>query len=322
MSYVCFCGYRADSAEALQSHMEASGCNQFVGTTELIHPEVAQTRAREERAREESKKARVQTFKEERRDSQCLLLARKRFIELVPASYIDGMKADHVAINNISEQYCVRELGKHLKHLVPPEVWKSALKIIADSFDVYEGIRTEKQEMAHLRTLICIIEPVERPLKGGGKVYDFMMDELVLRLLQQSPTAREQVFETIETWKTKPPDGRGVRGNPLPIIADITDASVFLEHPVFGVQCRVTPEEARRTSKTMRLQLAFLMYADAFDVRGNGFALRPRPHTYTLALPPPPHTRALLWRCSVIEEIVRTVSFVCTLLGWHSQRIC
>lgn len=270
MSHECFCGYRAKSGWALASHMKENGCEQFIGTTSaLIHPAEAKRTAERQCAEEVSKRARMQTFEEERRDSQCLRLSRKRFIELIPASYIDGMKADHVAVNHESQQYCVRELGKHLKHLISREVWQAVLKIIAVSFDVYEGIRTEKQEMAHLHTLIKIVEPIERPLKGGGTAFDFRMDELALRLLDQSPTAREQVFETIVTWNTKPPDGRGVRGRPLPIIADITDGSVFLQHPIFGVQCRVEEEEARSASKTMPLKLAFLMYADAFDVRAN-----------------------------------------------------
>ena len=56
--------------------------------------------------------------------------------------------------------------------------------------------------------------------------------------------------------------GKGCRR----VVADIVDAAVFNEHPLFGLQARVTEEEARRTSEEAPLQMAFILSWDGLKV--------------------------------------------------------
>ena len=52
--------------------------------------------------------------------------------------------------------------------------------------------------------------------------------------------------------------GKGCRR----VVTDITDAALFNDHPEFGLQARVSEDEARRTSKESPLKMAFLLSWD------------------------------------------------------------
>ena len=50
------------------------------------------------------------------------------------------------------------------------------------------------------------------------------------------------------------------------MVCYITDAAVFNESPVFGLQARVSEEEAQRTSETAPLKMAFIVSWDGAQV--------------------------------------------------------
>ena len=169
------------------------------------------------------------------------------------------------------------------------------------------GLQTEKKERAYLAKTVPQTPPIPRvlgkPLETVDEngftainprsrprdrvCYDLSMDDLLARLMDYNPRAREQcanaartrsntrasdhsllachrIWDSIVRWRTMPDDivtssiGKGCRR----VVTDITDAALFNDHPEFGLQARVSEDEARRTSKESPLKMAFLLSWD------------------------------------------------------------
>lgn len=264
----CVCGKFFDSYKGLESHAGKQRCQAISGgATRLPSAEAT----REKRLREaEDMKDGMQRFRTEaesasRRSRVALRLARMRYIKMIPGTSVDDFKLLHREENDIAYSTVVKELTDLLATRLPPEVLSSAFETIRDAYDIYANLLTEAQENAALRQMnLPILTYHPRALKGvKSKAYDFALDEQVTTLLDHCPAARAQMYQTITAWATKRPDGSKERR----IVCDITDGSVFLNHPILGEKCRVTAEEAKACSETLPLNIALLIYWDGFTVR-------------------------------------------------------
>ena len=84
--------------------------------------------------------------------------------------------------------------------------------------------------------------------------YDIPVKDTLARLLQNDSRAWEQVKATQEEWSRNPP----ARGTKATVIADITDGSVFRDHPEFG-------QNARLGKAGEPFQLAIGLYYDGIE---------------------------------------------------------
>lgn len=273
----CVCGYdQAQNQKALDSHMSRRGCSHLINAADL--PDLPEERARKADAADlkagmefEGKKARARNFEDERRDCATMKLSRKRFVQLVAGSSIDSFKADVITLNAMGLAHAVAEIRKLIPD-VDDERFEHAKAVLTSAFDMFNGIETEKKEMAHLKRLVPIVTPVPRVLAGtGGQVaYDFKMDEVLLRLVEHCPVARQQCYDTIVSYRMKKPlvgqEGSSIK-SAKKIIVDIVDAKVWENHAIFGAHTRMLLDEALAMSPTASLQFAILLYNDAFTAR-------------------------------------------------------
>jgi hypothetical protein len=152
-----------------------------------------------------------------------------------------------------------------LASLVPSHVLTKVLNIMQRSYDVYEGVRSEKQELTELHKILKVPRYHERALPNTkGFIYDFELDQQLLLVLEYSESARAQVYETLASWRV---NGPSTRDNPDKIIFDIPDGVAFEDHEIFGMANRVDAEQARDEQHSASLQWALLLYGDAFCVR-------------------------------------------------------
>ena len=127
-----------------------------------------------------------------------------------------------------------------------------------------------------------------------------------------------RILDTITSWRIMPDDivSEGIGKNCRRVVADITDAAVFNEDPVFGLMARVSEEEARRTSATSPLRMAFMLYWDGCQVSAANHShhrhhcpVLPRPHHHT---PTSPHSTCPSFFHSPLEcspgKLLTTVS--------------
>lgn len=289
LEYECFCGKRYKSHGALEVHMSSSGCLQFAaqnGGKAPLPPSVAaaqqQEKQKSEKITEQGKRARARTFAEEQRKVVVLELAMQRYVKCVQGTSVDAFKAMHTRANARSKKHVLSELNENISgKLVDESMLQYIEDLISNAFDTYRGIETEHMELKNLKKIIPIVEPVPRSLPGiKTKAWDFLMDEVLLRILNYSPKACAQTHSTIVDWRAKPPS------KAVKIITDVIEAKVFLQHKVFGEYLRVTRREAQEiAAKGGHIQWGIILYGDAFVVcfLGCGLACAPHPVRATSA---------------------------------------
>ena len=263
MAHLCVCGKAYDSDISLMRHMSQSWeCQEDIGLSESSRA----SRASKSHARVESeagKRVREEDFKIRMRRKVCLALTKKRFSMRVAASRVDEFKS--------MLQNCLRDVLASLKEEIQDPV---IISIIEPRLQWLDGIETEASELKFLHTCVPVVDPTPHTMGSPhestdteGEVpltprtskpriaYDFKVSELLARLIKHDARAREQIFETLVSWRVKP----DMKGKYCKVIADMTDGRVFLDHPVLGLQARVSMEEARRASPTAPLQIAILL---------------------------------------------------------------
>ena len=267
--HICVCGKSFQSHSALSTHLSRSfDCQEDLGCTESSRASQA-SKAHADAEKEAGKRVRTEAFQVKMRRKLCLQLAKYRFIRRVAASHVDDFKS--------TLQNCLNEVLTSLaEEIQDPRI----LSIIAPKLQWLEGIETEAKELKFLRACVPVVKPIARPLcapqestdaEGARPLnprvskpriaYDFKITELLARLIKHDARAREQIYETLISWRVKPE----MKGKFAKIITDMTNGRVFLDHPVLGLQARVSEEEARRASPTAPLQMAILVWGDAFD---------------------------------------------------------
>ena len=98
--------------------------------------------------------------------------------------HVDSFKAMHKELNDAAYEDVSLELEHTLAPHVPAEVMSHALSTIKKNYDIYAGLRTEKQELACLRKEIPIPKHHARKLTGtNGFAQDFEIDEQLQMLL-------------------------------------------------------------------------------------------------------------------------------------------
>ena len=266
MRVECVCGKTFESDRGLASHEGRYRCRALISSAVLPSEGAAAARhANDSKTHAEAaKKVRTETESEARRSRVCHKLARMRYVKLVPGTTVDDFKQLHIDENQAAYNRVVKELTKQLSTRVPPDELSRAFETVQDAYNIYDGLLTEKQENATLHKLnLPILKYTPRKLpRTKGMAYDFALDEQVTTLLDHCPAARAQMFATITEWATKHPTGTSERR----IVCDITDGSVFLNHPILGDQLRVTAEEAEACSEALPLNIAIMVYWDGFTV--------------------------------------------------------
>lgn len=141
--------------------------------------------------------ARLQLFQKMQQHSGMLMLADLRFVKWVPSTHLQFVKEGVVKLINSAKTELVAVLSGRLQ----PEESVDDLRATLDShLDIFRSLRTEKQELGVLKDYMgCNPEtsswlaPTKRPLvdptgeKSGDFVYDFPVDALLKRLINNSP---------------------------------------------------------------------------------------------------------------------------------------
>ena len=231
----CFCGAFFDSEDSLRRHINASGCR--VAYEEAMratssdlpsHARAAQQAQAEASERAKGgKRQRDDDYKKARLKSVTLALARMRYQKLVPCLHVDEFKDMHTVFNKLATEHATTQLTSILEKHVSQETMSAVTECVREAFDIYDGVRTEKAEMAYLKSDAIQLPSLKysaRHLSTGGHAYDFEIDDALLKLLKHCPEARTQVYNTLSEWRTdKPP----TRDNPAKVIVDIPDGICF-----------------------------------------------------------------------------------------------
>ena len=101
--------------------------------------------------KKEGKKIQQETNNQSRKERIALALAHMRYVKVIAGSVVDDFKELHNNENIKAYHHVESELHKELQHLVPTDVRMRLLATVKKSLDIYDGIRTEKQEQAVLR---------------------------------------------------------------------------------------------------------------------------------------------------------------------------
>ena len=248
------------------------------------------------------KKARHDTFADLLREDQALDLARLRFLLLIEAAHVDRFK---VCVQNWmlkTKRECASRIDQLFEQKLDPLMLKVGIhKAIADATLWFDGLETEKRELAYLRSAIPIVEPHERELvkesihlsdgseddsseddsseddssedvtdvlEGLPKAqaaptrmaYDFLITDLLVRLMEGSATAREQMYDWVEKWATADPIDLQ---DPCRIIADIDAGKVFNDNVAFNQAAREAYNSSRG-NKVKTMKVACIISADGF----------------------------------------------------------
>eukprot|EP00965_Chrysotila_dentata_P240870 6203957-Pleurochrysis_carterae.AAC.1 len=295
----CICGKLFETEVGLNQHLRRFKCTHM----EDLSAAASAARASEEAAAAEAfatrasatKRARSMEYADRMRETVSLDLAQLRFVKLVPSAHVDIFKACVTNWLMAAAAAITDELMVDLSRLLPASgsgdqpkddgiIRETVSRVLDSKLDLFDGLRTEHQELQFLKKITPMASPVQRrmqvehpneantthdtatllPDPNKPRVaYDLKMDELLARLLEYSSVAREQIYETLVSWTAKPKP----TSEPFRVVADITDGRIFLEHPVFGLQARMTEEEAKEASSTSPLKIGIMLYADAFTVR-------------------------------------------------------
>jgi hypothetical protein len=225
-----------------------------------------------------SKRARREEYADSMRHTIALRLAHYRFYEVTAGTTVDSFKADFCnwiadAMRGIAEDFRMRVSNDSQRELL--------LDCCKSRFDFFKGIESERKEITFLKTVLPIADPIERVMKTTTtidaegmqplvpsvrkqlKCFDFKIDDRIALLIEHDESARQQIHDTIIEWSAEPT----ASSREKKIYVDITDGSVFLKHPVLGLQTRVSREEAVRAAPDAPLKMAFMLYSDAFTAR-------------------------------------------------------
>jgi hypothetical protein len=295
----CWCGRIFETWAGLASHMRQKRCQRV---TEHLDQQELPSRDEAKRARAAAEDTEMHAkmqrlldeFARDRKKAAALELAQFRYVKMIAGSNVDAFKSTHTKLNASAYATAEEQITLMLASLVPSHVLTKVLNIMQRSYDVYEGIRTEQQELAVLNTILKVPRYHERALPNAkGCIYDFELDQQLLLVLESSESARAQVYETLASWRV---NGPSTRENPDKIIFDIPDGVAFEDHPVFGMANRVDAEQARDQQPFASLQWALIMYGDAFCVRAMHHLSLPLslspPLSRTLSLPHAHHSNA------------------------------
>mmetsp|Transcript_56390 Transcript_56390/g.122780 ORF Transcript_56390/g.122780 Transcript_56390/m.122780 type:complete len:304 (+) Transcript_56390:223-1134(+) len=270
--FQCVCGSAFKSAHGLAIHM-ARFCGMVdtaAADSFTVETDAADSAKRAADAENENgKRARSFVYADKMRHQVAINLAQLRYVKLVPGAHIDILKgcvsnwllnAADALISDIADELRASDLGPRSASVI-----ESLSTSVRSKLDLFDGLCTEHMESRYIQKHIPMVSPTRRimppttvhqpptsrnpdqpstrqPRKPRSLIaYDFALDELLARLVEHSSTAREAIYETLISWSTKPPTS----SERTRIIADITNGRVFLvEHPVFGLQARVSKEEA------------------------------------------------------------------------------
>ena len=133
------------------------------------------------------------------------------------------------------------EVERRLQPLATTMESKNYLhSVVIECLDVFDGLRTAKQEESYLKASLPYIEPVERELgthtewiidaegfKHQGKTkkdhcYDLPLAQQLARLFQNDERAWEQVLESQDEWRNQPTER-----SELFVISDIHHGTLF-----------------------------------------------------------------------------------------------
>ena len=249
MAHRCVCGRSFGTETALATHVSKSvECRRDIGFAASSRAARAAD-AFSHAEREAGKRTREEVFQDVMRRKLCLSLAKFRYLMRIAGTHVDEFKA--------VLQNCLNDTMDALRREIKDP---AILKNIAPKLQWLDGLETESKELGHLRTLVPVVDPVPRPLSlpqvstdAEGETpllpstskqriaYDFKFPELLARLMKHNARAREQIYETLVSWRTKPK----MNGKYAEVIVDLTCGRVFLDDPVLGLQARVSEEEAR-----------------------------------------------------------------------------
>eukprot|EP00965_Chrysotila_dentata_P025978 861726-Pleurochrysis_carterae.AAC.1 len=234
-----------------------------------------------------AKRARDMDYSDRLRNKVSLDLAHFRYVKLMPSAHVDIFKGAVAQWLDTACKAIVDDVVSFFAEVSPSfdsetlaAHTQSVVSGVESKLDVFNGLRTEHQEMQYLKKNVPYAKPVPREMtvstiynsqsaaapasmhtrRKKCIAYDFAADELLCRLIEHSSIARAQIYETVVSWSAAPsPSPQSTQ-----IVADITDGRVFLEHPVFGLRARVTEQEARDASESAPLRIAIMLYSDAF----------------------------------------------------------
>ena len=287
MRHYCPCGKSFDTFARLHAHMGQGCYNAFSQTSvALLDPEEAAASATAKSVAERSAAAKRQ-FRDDsnmhaRKRAAALWLADFRYKLLVPGTQVDKMKSMHTAMNGMACVDFMKEIEILLDGRLPRNELMQIDRLVKRHFDPYVELRTEKQEKAYLQTFLHVPQYIPRALPKGGTAYDFRLDEQILSLITHSRVARQQVYETLISWRVP---NQHTRDDPKRLIVDIPDGDVFRDHPIFGDATRVSELEAQRTRSSAPMRIAILLWADGFTVCPHHHFIHVIPARYTCALP-------------------------------------
>ena len=219
-TYECLCGRAFTSEDGLNVHQRLMGCDAVLPSPDLL-PSQVQAQHEEDREVELServkKKAKTLEYGDRMRSEIALELGRLRYVKMVPASHVDKFKA--IMSNWLG--LMVEELEKDVGEIVTEHDECLRLKeIIRSKADFFNGIETEKTEMAYLKKHIPIIMPVARKMQklpssdeeAAAALFpsqsteyiaqDFLLPQLMQRLMDYSEKAREDIYESMIRWST------------------------------------------------------------------------------------------------------------------------
>ena len=262
------CGAEYSSSTAAARHSrKCYKCYQIIhgltGELDKVKRKVTECQQAQVAATEEetSKKARTACFKDTMRYDVAMSLADMRFLKQVEGTTVDEFKKVVVAWN----VKAFTSMKAHLSEMLSGDVLSSVLSVMTDHLDWFDQIETEALELRYLRDKAPVKIPKERPLPGkpGRFAYDFMLDEELMLILEYVPAAREQIYQTVVDWRTRPDPGEEV------IYMDITDGQVFKDHPILGLKARVSFAEAEAACETAPLNIGLIIYNDGFTAIKN-----------------------------------------------------
>lgn len=161
---------------------------------------------------------------------------------------------------------------------------EGVLSLFKSRLNWFDGIEDETKELKYIEKSVPFVAPISREMASPQVstdaegftalqprvsrpriAYDFKITDLLARLLQHDAKARQQIYDTLVTWNTKPELIPGSK-SAVRVVADVIHGRVFLEHEWLGLAARVTREEAEAASADAPLKIAIIVWGDAFKV--------------------------------------------------------
>lgn len=279
--HVCVCGKSFQTFASLERHfVQSVDCKLDVGLAAQSRA-VAQIDMRAGKEREGSKRARGAAFQDAMRYKCATAFARFRFSLLIPSQHVDNFKNLVKELLDQATQGLECEIKQLLDH--EPTV-EGVLSLFKSRLNWFDGIEDETKELKYIEKSVPFVAPIPREMASPQVstdaegftalqprvsrpriAYDFKITDLLARLLQHDAKARQQIYDTLVTWNTKPELIPGSK-SAVRVVADVIHGRVFLEHEWLGLAARVTREEAEAASADAPLKIAIIVWGDAFKV--------------------------------------------------------